>query len=851
MSFAICLDQNTPNFNLSNLSPNGFSIYTNLDLQNPIYQGIPYTQLFQPPIGNCPFLVTVPQGATQLIVIDQCDPNLDVAAAIFSPTNTSAGQLTVECCYAVINLPPPPPPPPFCDTCTLTFDTFLSSTTGSIIAGNLSSTCGPVTGYTIGWYLNGNYSAPGLVSGYGVQANGTPFPTPFQHPLTGSSAVPVLAGNWEGIIHDIIINGVVYSSVSGSAGGQSIPFESCFNTVVADPLACDNGAYQGIAKYSHQINFNSQAVGATPSPVSLTYALDSTTKYFAYFFNTYNVWDEIEIKWKSGDPNATPNPSFYSQPIYLEKLKRGSDIPPSPNPWAPGVQLTNPQLPVAENFVFNDVWPKVSTTFYNNSALWGGFQRVLTLTTLPTSSNPSFPDLLEITITPNPANNNTQWKAAFQCLDNFDCTDCNFSNWRNSLPKITNLHLQKLYGCDAQRLAINVSGCIANSDFFNDYNNPITTLSGSLIGSYHGGYSLQLSFPSWPPYLLLTGGTSCSSIYSHNPVCGTSSTGSITLNKTPGQIQLTFTDYNDYLHYKTNLIQEYNAIFPSPPLSPLSCPAGSTNVSYYQYFSLVVPIQLTSTANCGDNSIPNYQFFHINDYFNIQYVNDNNPNATSWEIIIPQTPMVNCYPILPCDNCHIEIQNFVNTYNGYIQNAASFTFTTTVGAKYSNPFSWVNYITSNIGGDASGSYCFNSIRESYFSWYSTHTIPFISSPSSPTGWLNLTNLSSSLPCNFNEYPGRQGFTDSGWIYKGAKIGYQVRFPNLTGSFNYSLSTNDFEIYAITNLTNTGSLDANLNISPPPCPDPSGSLIYSYILGVPTVYSASYFVGGSPTLTIDP
>ena len=62
MSYAICLDQNTPNFNVNTLSANGFSIYTNLDLQNPIYQGIPYTQLFQPPIGNCPFLVTVPQG---------------------------------------------------------------------------------------------------------------------------------------------------------------------------------------------------------------------------------------------------------------------------------------------------------------------------------------------------------------------------------------------------------------------------------------------------------------------------------------------------------------------------------------------------------------------------------------------------------------------------------------------------------------------------------------------------------------------------------------------------------------------------------------------------------------------
>ena len=111
-----------------------------------------------------------------------------------------------------------------------------------------------ITGYTIGWYLNGNYSSPGLISGFGVQTNGTPFPTPFQHPLTGNYSVPVLAGNYEGIIHDIIINGVTYSSVSGSANGLPIPFESCFDTIVVDPLQCDNGPFQGIAKYTHQIN---------------------------------------------------------------------------------------------------------------------------------------------------------------------------------------------------------------------------------------------------------------------------------------------------------------------------------------------------------------------------------------------------------------------------------------------------------------------------------------------------------------------------------------------------------------------------------------------------------------------
>jgi hypothetical protein len=831
MSYAICLDQNTPNFNVNTLSPNGFSIYTNLDLQNPIYQGIPYTQLFQPPIGNCPFLVTIPQGATQLIVIDQCDPNLDVAAAIFSPTNPSAGQLTVECCYAIIDIPQGPSPS-FCETCTLTFDTFLTSTTGSIIAGNLSSTCGPVTDYTIGWYLNGNYSAPAITSGFG-----NAFSYQFQHPLTGNGSVPVLAGNWEGIIHDITINGVTYSSVSGSTGGQSIPFESCFDTVVAQPLKCNNGAFQGIAKYTHQINFNSQAVGTTSAPVSLTFALDPTTKYFSYGFLPYSIDDEIEIKWKSGNPNATPSPNFYTQSIYLEKLKIGGITNLNPVSYFPFL---------GSSPIVNNIWPK--TKYWTHPFL--SYKRTLTLTSLPTSSNPLFPDLLEITITPNTTNNNTAWKAGFACLDEFDCTDCTFDNWPNSLPKIEGIRLEKQYGCDAQRLKLNLTGCLTDSDFQTGYIDPFSTLNGSLIDSYTPTFNYVLG-GTWPgnnPYLSLKGSTYCSSADTYLTVCGLPSTGSITLNKIPNQIQLTFSDYNDYLHYKNALLTQFNTISPTPT-SPYSCPAGSTSVDYYKYFILVIPIQ-GANANCGDNTTIYQTRFHINDYFNIQYVNDNNPNATSWSITIPQTPMVTCYPNIACDTCLGTTVGFINSYNSYATDPTSLLFTTNVGSKYQFPFSLISISRFSTSG-ASGSVCVDNFSEqSYYEYYSTYTIPFIPDASNPGSWINLPTLSGSIPCNTSPYLYETNGV-GGASYYGYVTGYQFRFPHLTGSFDYSLSTNDFELYALTNITNTGSLDSTPNQFPLPCPEPSGSLIYSYIGGVPTVYTSSYFVGGSPTLIIDP
>ena len=843
MSYAICLDQNTPNFNINNLSSNGFSIYANFGngFNTVIAQQVPANLLFSFPNGTCPYSVTLPQGTTQILVIDQCTVGLDVAS-IFSPANIAAGLLTTTCCYSIIDIPQEPPVP-FCETCPLIFDVFPTTNIGLLTAGNLTSTCGPVTDYVIGWYLNGDYSSPVITSGFGNLF----IPYQFSHPLTGNSSVPVLAGNWEGIIHDIAINGVTYSSVSGSANGLLIPFESCFDTIVVDPLQCDNGPFQGIAKYTHQIDFNSQAVGTTSSPVSITYALDPTTKHFAYFFNSYYVSDEIEIKWKSGDPSVTTNPSLYSQPIYLEKLKRGSDFQPDYQVFQNPTTTTN--LPPSPSSLFNNVWPKESSTTPNTFP-YGGFQRVLTLTNLETSSNPSAPDLIEITITPNSSNNNTQWKTAFQCLDDFDCTDCYFSNWTSSLPEINNIYLQKQYGCESQRLFLNFNGCESNSDLFSSYN-PLTSLSGSLVGSIGLNGSSSMAFPSNSP-IQLTPNTTCGNQTGGNYDCGPSSTGTITLNKTPQQIQLTFNLYSDYIHYKNSLTSAYLAI-PNTPTSPVSCPAGSTNLDYYRHFTLTVPVQQSATANCGDNTVLYNYYFHINDYFSITYTNDNNPNATSWDITIPQSPMVNCYPILNCDSCNSQINNFINFYNQNIQNPTTFTFTTTVGSKLLYPFYSGNQVYFyQTNPPPSGSLCFDSNLEHTFPWYSTHTIPFIPSPSSPTGWVNLPSLSGSVPCNFNEYPEYQYFFDSGWFYKGHVFAIQARFPHLTGSFNYSLSTNDFELYSISNLTNTGSFDITPNQYPLLCPEPSGSLIYSYIGGVATVYSASYFAGGvAPTLIIDP
>jgi hypothetical protein len=854
MDFAICLDQFSTNFNVSSLSPNGFSIYTDLDYTNPIASGIPYQDLFAPPIGNCPLIVDIPQGATQILVIDACATLPTNVAPIFG-AGSSANSLITQCCYAII--PVPAQPISWCDTSGLEFDVFSASYVGQIVAGNLISTLGSVTDYTIGWYKDGDYSSPEFISGYGTAF--LPYGNP--HPLTGNQSVPVTAGDYEGIIHDIAINGVTYSSVSGSANGTPIPFESCFDTIVVDPLTCANGPFSGSSKYSHQINFNSQAAGTTPAPVSLTYTLEPTTKYFAYAFAGVSIYDELEIKWYSGNPSSTTNPTFYSQPIYLEKLLIGGDS----SQVIGAENLPGAVSPFNGQFAgVSNVWPKFTTS-------QGYSQRVLTLTTLETSSNPFTPDYLEITITPNPSNNNTQWIAGFQCMETFDCTDCQFEDYPNQLPKIWKVELDKpTSGCDAQRLLLHFTNSCnfqpptsISSDWaglnVGSTGNFLNDLNINLINSFQSPTGIDFPVKNFPAsgYLSLVGATNCT--YSTPGVgpCGPSSTGTITLNKTSNQTQLTFNLLSDYEHYKDH----FDLL--ASNLSPTTCSPSSTSVAYYRYFRLNVPIQAPN-ANCGDNTSPWSTYFHVNDLFNIQYLAS--PSTNTWSITIPQTLMTNCYPPnQSCDNCFNLINQWVNDYNNELVIQPAYSYTTNTGAKYQQP-ALAAYIIRNAGSGPSGSYCIDPDNNnmwamisqgevSYYPWWSVNTIPFISSSN---GWINLPNLGASLPCNTGSYPIGFSNTIFGWSQAGAVASYSVRFPHLGGNgFDYSLSTNDFEIYAASGFGPTGSFNANsvFNNSPNPysfaCPPASQSLIYSYSASVATMFTSSQFwQGNTPTLIID-
>ena len=816
MDFAICLDQFSTNFNVSSLSPNGFSIYTDLDYNNPIASGIPYQDLFAPPIGNCPLIVNVPQGATQILVIDACTTLPTNVAPIFNAGN-SANSLITQCCYAI--LPVPVEPISWCDTSGLEFDVFSASFVGQIIAGNLTSTLGTVTDYTIGWYKDGDYSAPEFISGYGNAF----VPYQLTHPLALNTAPYVTAGDWEGIIHDIAINGVTYSSVSGSANGTPIPFETCFDTIVVTPLQCDNGTFPGI--YSHQKSFTAAGNGAPPPVIATTYELDSSTNYFAYKFEGFNVWDELEIKFISGDPNNTGNPSLYSQPIYLEKAQIGLD--------------TTSNIGTI---------PLITNNTYPKKIKYSFFKKVLTLTNISRSANPSLPDRLDIKISPNPVNNQTSWVLGMQCLDTFDCEDC-----IDPFPavKISEIFLDRLC-CGSQTPTPTVSGsCDCGNDIWiqraiDAPPNPWVWEEGYTLGYsglassfIPGGNSLSVAnqpitanpVPSCVSYGGSQSTILCSPVTANSVINYHKSTTTVN-GQLQGIISMSFNNSTDYFYYKNSLISREN-IF-QQNVGPITY--DPTLPQYYTYFHLTIPI---TNIPCGDGVPLATYYIHRTAYPNIVYVED--PINNYWSITIPMPTIINGIVQSSCSPCYYNMEGIVNMVNSDALNTPNVNVNNIYGSKIINPW-WGTYsIPSNPSPTTSTHFLLYQLTRNmpYYSWY---TLPFISSP---TGWVNLPSLggvpcpsliSSSMPYETSWAP-NANFANPGCVIHGIEYGVYINFPDLTGSSDW------FQLYTQVSSSNGYTVD-QWNLIP-------GQMIYEYTASIGTVYSSSYFVNGAPIVTIDP
>jgi hypothetical protein len=817
MNYTICL--NPASFNLANLSGNNLLIYTDDDNFTTPVASVPSSLLFPPPIGSCPYTISgIPDGATQLLIVDNC-------AASEAGGTVPANTLTGECCYALIDIDPLLCFD-FCEDCGIGFDAYSLSTTGSIIAGSLTSSCGEATDYVIGWYLNGDYSSPAFTSGYGTQFN-----YQLTHPLTSSAAPLVAAGNWEGVIHDIIIAGTQYSTISGSGNGTNIPFQSCFGTTVAAPLKCDNGSFP--LPYSHQKTFTAVSNGVPPAPSTFTYALSSSTNYFAYLFEGQQVWDELEIKYISGNPNGTTNPALYSQPIYLEKIRVGFNAP---------VSNTSPLWTLTPG--------GVPSTYPVNASYQNNFRRTITLTGLETSSIPSSPDRLEITVTPNTVNFTTNWNLYMQCLEDFDCSNCTFDT--NPPFKISQIDLDRPTGnsCPQQRLRVVASGCFENgtsSDLFGTTSFP----NISYVQTNNAFSPQDFTIPN-SGYVQLDDTVTCANSFGGaGTSCMPSTPNTITFEKNNnfsngiastgqalGQIKFTFNDVNDFTFYQNKINAIESTLINT--IGPLT--TDCTSPQYYSGYSLTVPVQALNNS-CGDNTTTLTYYIHRTAYPNIIYFAD--PANNNWEITIPMLECDDCLSFSGCTNCLNNIYGYpaiLGTFNSssYADNTNLVSYSNNFAAKYSNPFAIIYFTTSSFGAStfySSSLYYATSVAQG-INQYSMVTVPFIPNALNPGSWTHLSALSgSACPDWLTKFSSSVQTSHTGPIHQAYYYDFSYVFPNLNDDINFA-GNNDFHLFTkVTN--NSGVLQAN------------PLLIYSYSQSIVTVHQPSFFVGGTPTLTIDP
>jgi hypothetical protein len=527
-----------------------------------------------------------------------------------------------------------------CNVCDLNFDVYETQTVSQIVVGNLVGSCDDnISDYIINWYGPGEGSTNlAFTSGYGTEFadigwNNT-------HPLTGSQSPLVEAGVYRPVIDRVIINGTTFSSTG--APGTYIANLNCFDSSVVnvDALRCDNG--NNVGDYSHHYFFENVSVGVPPDSLSASFYLSANTNYLAWQFRGFQVYDTIRLIFYGSE--------YDNVPLIIENARIGSGIGTS----NVGVG-TNPKLINSDYFI----------------------KKVTCLTAFTINEG----DYITIQITPNSEIQNTKWDFYFTCLETFNCETC-FDQFQNSSPKIdlSTINVNVL-PCNRVNIGMNISGCtfqgFINTDigkyFYNVPPNTVLGINSTL------GQSAILYFTQ----------ESCISNYCQyvtNFICGPSG-GTYTFNKTivngQGQINFSFNLFSDFQYYYNNY------------LTLISCLGGgydNTQLNYYRYFMLVVPIPNNINEQCGDTTIPRSYYMH-----HTSVVTTGGTGPYTMTITMP-TIVKN----ITFTNCQTYCESFIQQEVNYINQSSlsqsnNISFTTNTGSKWQNPFrTGVYYTLQNL-----------------------------------------------------------------------------------------------------------------------------------------------------------
>jgi hypothetical protein len=510
-------------------------------------------------------------------------------------TNIRLIDPTTSCCITI-----PIQSSDLCNTCDLGFTIYSSVTNSQIVAGNLTGSCqANISDYVIHWTGPNGSANIAYTSG-----KGSTFASlyTFTHPLTGSSAIFSQQGTYVPVIDRVIISGITFSNTGGT--GTYDATLDCFDAVQVNPLTCNNGNTPTSA-YTHSYYFS--GTGASAVPLNVTFLLSANTKYFAYSFTGVSVPDSLKITYSGS--NTTPNQ------LILENVSVGTNNSASDLFWS------SPPRTLQKTY----------------------FNRVLCLTGITRSSG----DFLTIQITPNPGN--TEWAFNCRCFENFDCSTCPTTTYRNTHMKLVKSEFTATTDVNNcfTNVQVAVSACtfnsisgtnlwkyynsnLTNTNIFNTGNSERVILLENTNYIYKGTQTTdRLSYTS----------SQCSNFNissvsaGPNTVCRTGTpSGTITFTKNVvgglGRIYIESTNFEHISYLYTNYLQNINdngipwrysacTAIPYPNATgtpPINGPfSGGTftgvtisttnpyDPRYYRGLILIVP---TSTGNtsCGGNS---------------------------------------------------------------------------------------------------------------------------------------------------------------------------------------------------------------------------------------------------------
>lgn len=584
---------------------------------------------------NCPYILThIPDGTTIIKFED----------------------IVSHCCYFLEITPNN-----LCELFGISFDLFSAVTVSQIIVGNLISSVGTITDYLINWYGPDDNTLVAFTSGYG-----TSFGSYQQtHPFTRVS----LPGYYVPMIQKIKIDGINYS-LTGGEGFIQANINCLENqTVEVFPSTCVGNRVEPTYYYPYYNNYyfcNGAAYNAPPESLSMGFNLDVNSNYFAWQFRTDVVSDTIKMTFYGDN---------YSEPIILEYYTIGDEY-------------TNINVSVIPKTV------KVSAG--------GFFKKVTNISEFLRSEN----DYLTIEIIPNPTISRTNWEIYFKCLTTFNCETCIDS--LSPYKFISSTFNIDYLPCNLYKLTSQLSGCtndvLYSSDVYK-YLIDSSRIEGSLNSEFYGQCSSpsgEISFQS----SISTGSTFCSfyTVCSENNLscspqpyqCDSNSGNLIKFKKTnatvggPGNIYMEFQNLSDLeLYYQSylNNVVAYG----------LGTPLDNTNIDYYRYFSIVVPLipptdpDRTCAADVGNTvqyGIHTSSVVTTGVTDNFYFLNITMP------LITLGINFNSCE--LNCLSSAADIVNILNNQSTGISN--QFDFYSNIGAKKLNPISGYAKLVKTLGG---------------------------------------------------------------------------------------------------------------------------------------------------------